>query len=265
MTEELFPFVLLILGMILASTGYVFLLSRVFAQSQGWGHLTFFFPPAALCSVFLFWRKALAPFVIVLVGAAVTSSPFVLKHYFIDFGPREKMVEGELHLTLTGWDQKDYSLLEARPRAVVLQMANSDVTDETLTYLKGMTRLRELDLNNTQITGVGLQSLQGSKLEILRLRKTPITDESLKHLQAIPTIQQLDLSETRIGDAGLAHLCKLPNLKVLLLRETPITENGFQQHLAPMPSLERVSVDRTAVPSKVVRKWRNSRKKKQNP
>ena len=26
----------------------------------------------------------------------------------IDLGPREKMVDGERHITLTGWDRKDY-------------------------------------------------------------------------------------------------------------------------------------------------------------
>jgi len=43
---------------------------------------------------------------------------------------RERLVDGQAHLTLTGWDRDDYSVLQARPQTVVLQMANADVTDE---------------------------------------------------------------------------------------------------------------------------------------
>ena len=33
----------------------------------------------------------------------------------LDLGPREKLVDGQRHLTLTGWDRKDYSILKLIP------------------------------------------------------------------------------------------------------------------------------------------------------
>ena len=41
----------------------------------------------------------------------------------------------------------------------MLQMANPDVTDRTLESLKGMKALKELDLNDTQVTDAGLDIL----------------------------------------------------------------------------------------------------------
>src|SRR5437899_2914318 len=71
----------------------------------------------------------------------------------IERGPRDKLVDGERHLTLTGWDRTDYAdFLGRKPDAVVLQMANADVTDDTLALLADMTRLRRLDVSHSQVT-----------------------------------------------------------------------------------------------------------------
>ena len=61
-------------------------------------------------------------------GAAVGLAAFAVS---IDLGPREKIVDRELHVTLTGWNRNtaDYVVLRSKPDIVVLQMANPDVTD----------------------------------------------------------------------------------------------------------------------------------------
>src|SRR5208337_307119 len=88
------------------------------------------------------WRKGLAPLVL------------------IDLGPREKIVDGQRHITLTGWDRNDYTFLGSKQDVAVLQMANHDVTDRTLELLKGMNALKDLDLDNTQVTDAGLKILK---------------------------------------------------------------------------------------------------------
>lgn len=123
-----------------------------------------------------FWLPALLLF----VGTAALVTPLLMTRYLVnvDLGPRNVLVGGERHITLTGWDQQDYQVLQAFPETVVLQMANPDVSDETLAYIKGMANLRELDLNDTQITDAGLARLaRMSGLQTLRLRATNITDE----------------------------------------------------------------------------------------
>ena len=99
----------------------------------------------------------------------------------IDLGPREKIVDGQRHITLTGWDRKDYGFLGSKRDVVVLQMANPDVTDQTLEHLKGMNRLKELDLNNTQVTDAGLKVLSDlPALATLRLKNTKVTDQGFQ-------------------------------------------------------------------------------------
>ena len=92
-----------------------------------------------------------------------------------------------------------------KPDTVVLQMANPDVTDETLQYLEGMSRLRELDLNDSQITDAGLPLLgRLPALQILRLRKTRITDQGFReHLAGKSTLLELDLRQTEVTSKTL--------------------------------------------------------------
>ena len=78
--------------------------------------------------------------------------------------------------------------------------ANQDVTDSTLLNLRGMTRLRELDLSGTQVDDDGLKELEPLKgLETLRLQGTRITDEGFrKWLQPREGLKQLDLRKTAV-------------------------------------------------------------------
>ena len=150
------------------------------------------------------WRKAVRPLLLMLLGVVVAAVPFGVNYYYqrhLNLGPREKVVDGELHITLTGWDRSDYSVLQDRSQTVVLQMANPDVDDATLQYLKGMKQLEELDLNDTQVTDEGLRTLSElPRLEALRLRKTPITDEGFrKYLLPMESLKQLDLRGTKVA------------------------------------------------------------------
>ena len=111
------------------------------------------------------------------------------------------LVEGQRHLTLTGWDRKDYSFLRLKPDLVVLQMANPDVTDQTLELLKGMNGLRELDLTDTPVSDAGLGILkQLPALAVLRLARTKITDHGFHDaFLTKESLLQLDLRGTQVS------------------------------------------------------------------
>ena len=153
------------------------------------------------------------------VGFAVVAAPIAFNQLArVDLGPREKLVDRELHITLTGWDRRDYSALAARPETVVLQMANPDVTDQTLVYLKGMTRLRELDLEGSQVGDEGLRELDALPgLETLRLKGTRITDAGFgRWLAPRESLRQLDLRDTRVGkESGRAWRASRPGRRLL--------------------------------------------------
>jgi hypothetical protein len=190
-------------GIGVAVLGYLWLLIEAFRKRVYWGLAVLFFPPAALIFLFAHWRRALGPVAVVILGvtATVVAAGISASGYAIDLGPLERVVDGEQHITLTGWDRNDYSVLKARPNVVVLQMANADVTDETLEYLRGMSQLRELDLNNTQVTDAGLAILKElPSLQSLKLKDTKITEQGFRdNLAEKESLQQLDLRGTQVG------------------------------------------------------------------
>lgn len=147
------------------------------------------------------WKKGLVPLGMIAVGLAITAFPTAYSRLApIDLGERDKIVDGERHVTLTGWDRADYSVLERRRDAVVLQMANPDVTDQTLEHLKGMDRLKELDLSDTRISDAGLNILKDlPALASLRLKNTKITDQGFKGALADKeSLSRLDLTGTQV-------------------------------------------------------------------
>lgn len=148
------------------------------------------------------WTLKIWPALLISIAIISLTLPAAVTRFApVDLGPHDVQVEGERCLTLTGWDQKDYSVLSRIPDAVVLQMANEDVTDGTLQRLAGMKLLRELDVAGSQVSDAGLKELEG-----------------------LVSLEKLTLSRTKITDAGLKPLLdKLPKLKLLDVRETGAT------------------------------------------
>ncbi len=122
----------------------------------------------------------------------------------VDLGPLVRTVEGEKHITLTGWNRSDYSALAAHPDVVVLQMANPDVDDATLDIVARLTNLRELDLTTTKVGDAGLAKLAPlSQLKMLKLRGTSASDAALDGvLTKLPGLMMLDARQTRVSTEG---------------------------------------------------------------
>jgi hypothetical protein len=156
----------------------------------------------------LVWQKAKRPLILLAIGTVTFMGTIAANRLIvatIGLGPLETMVGAERHITLTGWDGTDYGLLKHVPDVVVLQIANNDVTDETLNYLVGMTQLKELDLNDSQITDAGLEILaQLPALEIVRIRGTLVTDKGFgAWLAAKESLIQIDARDTAIASKSL--------------------------------------------------------------
>ena len=149
------------------------------------------------------WRRCITALALMLTGTLLVVGPAVYSRSLeVDLGPRDAKVNGERHLTLTGWNGENYGFLASQSDVVVLQMANSDVNDQTLQLLSNMKHLRELDLNDTAVTDRGLVILgELTSLQTLRLRGTRITDEGFQdHLIEHPKLLQLDLRNTQLSD-----------------------------------------------------------------
>lgn len=205
--NEDYLFLVTLFGLALMLAGWVWLIVAAWRQWPGWGIATLLFPPAGLAFAIGHFPAARGPLILGLAGLLMTAAPPVLNRLLpVDLGPRDVLVDGERHLTLTGWDRHDYRVLSARSDAAVLQMANADVDNETLRLLGDFKELRELDLNDTQVTDSGLALLAAlPALERLRLARTHISDAGFKkHLMPLPGLVELDLRGTRVTPESIS-------------------------------------------------------------
>jgi hypothetical protein len=196
-----------VVGLVLLAIGWVWVTVLAWRHRVAWGVAVLLFPPAGLLFAARHFAAARLPLAIGLVGLLATAGPPIVNRLLpVDLGPRDALVDGERHVTLTGWDRTDYGVLRSLTDVVVLQMANADVTDDTLRLLDGFDRLRELDLNGTQVTDAGLAVLAGlPTLERLRLASTPITDAGFRqHLAPVARLVELDLRGTQVAKDTVA-------------------------------------------------------------
>lgn len=207
---EKYGITLVLGGLVLLIVSYVWILLRA-RHKQVRGRILFMgFPPAAPIYAAFHPRSFAGPLALFLVGLTLAGSPYLINAvapYFISLGERARQVDGEYHLTLTGWERQDYAgALRAYANASVVQMANADVNDATLAPLANMPNLRELDLSHSGVTDAGLQTVaQLKKLEILRLSHTGVTDAGLnQYVVPLETLKQLDVRSTAVSAEALA-------------------------------------------------------------
>lgn len=206
MNLETILFYVVLAGLALGLIGYVWLIVAAFRTRFWWG-LGVLLGLPALIFIPRHWRRSRGPVFTMLLAAAVIATPYAINHYFeqfVDLGPRERIVDGELHITLTGWDG-NYAILKNKPNVVVLWLANADVDDATLEHVRGFQKLRELDLNDTQLTDAGLQIISElPNLQEVRLRNTKITDEGFrKHLGNKEALLKVDVRGVAVASKTL--------------------------------------------------------------
>jgi DnaJ-domain-containing protein 1 len=151
---------------------------------------------------------------------------------------------GERRISLAVDGATSFSALKtlAPDRLWSLHAERSQIDDDELVNLQGMTDLLHLDLSRTPITDAGLLHLQGlERLEVLQLWDTALTDAGMALIGRLPSLVQLGIGNTRVTDAGLEHVRSLPRLRVLQLYGTGVTGKGLM-HLKGMTHIEMVSV-----------------------
>jgi Leucine-rich repeat (LRR) protein len=122
----------------------------------------------------------------------------------------------------------------------------SDVSDEGLVALEGLSKLRGLRIYSRQVTDIGLKSIAKLKnLESLSIDGARISDTGLKEIATLPRLKELELNRNGITDAGLTRL-KGMKLESLALRGTRITDRGIDA-IKNMTSLKYLEVDDTKV------------------
>ncbi|QDT54015.1 Leucine Rich repeats (2 copies) [Caulifigura coniformis] len=198
--------VILYAGLLLAALGIVWLLVTAFRRSAKRGLAVTLIPPLALWHVWNAWPKTRGPALLTVIGLSAALFPMAYTRLKpIDLGERVRIVDGEKHVTLTGWDRPNYAAIAQHPDCVVLQMANPDVDDKALHHVAKLESLKELDLDGTAISDRGLKDLSSLvKLERLRISRTKISDTGFREsIATLPALKQLWCPETEISKAAL--------------------------------------------------------------
>lgn len=129
-----------------------------------------------------------------------------------------------------------------------LELFNTAVTDEDLSWLGQLSALARLSMAGTKIGDAGLAIIaKQPALRVLDLGWTEVTDRGLEHLRDHPSLVSLSLRATKISDAGLAALAALPALRYLDLQETGIGDAGIAKLRPLAPTLEHLLVGYTRV------------------
>lgn len=119
----------------------------------------------------------------------------------------------------------------------------SDQTGSGLIHLKGLTKLRHLDLgSNRDLSDSALESLKALvALERLDIPNTPVTGSFLQHLKDLPNLRSLVLRGSKIADPSLRHLRDLSKLQSLMIDGTEVTDTGIA-HLNGLTELRQLDV-----------------------
>ena len=105
----------------------------------------------------------------------------------------------------------------------------SDITVAGLEHLKGLTQLKELYLDGTEMTDVELKHLKGlTQLRGLHFYRTFLTNAGLEHIKIFTQLQRLEILFTDVTDAGMEHLKELSQLKELYVSDSKITNAGLE-------------------------------------
>jgi hypothetical protein len=144
-----------------------------------------------------------------------------------------------------------------------LDLRHTNVTDQGLRHLEGLTQLAQLTLGNddsrlqlttkapiSPITDAGLVHLKPlTQLISINLCGLPVTDSGLAVLKDLPQLGGLYLSRTKVTGTGLARLKSLPALALIYLDNCEITAEGLSS-LATASNLQLLSLSGAPLTSK---------------
>jgi hypothetical protein len=146
----------------------------------------------------------------------------------------------------------DLSRLTPLRQLSALSVMGTQISDDGLRHLARITSLQELNVAGTQSNGSGFRHLSGlDRLSTLLCGGcVQITDGSLIHLKSLPQLTVLGLIDTGITDAGLQTVGQILTLKELKLSgigfQMNISDKGLR-YLSGLKQLEKLSVRKTKV------------------
>lgn len=203
--NEQFGFAVLVAGIVVAAIGYIWLILRAFHSSTGWGLTTLIVPIIGpLAYLAKHFPRAKSPFTIVLLGLVLIFLPLVMNAAFGEKQAQhalQRTTGGLKEFTATNAVNPDYEAISANLDLEIVQAARADFTDDVAERIRGLTKLKTLDLSDSAIT-----------------------DKSLAIIATLSTLEKISLARVKgITEAGFQEtVLKMPSLKEIDVRGTAI-------------------------------------------
>jgi Leucine-rich repeat (LRR) protein len=134
---------------------------------------------------------------------------------------------------------------------VEISLASTQATDADLVHLKGLSRLRKLNLRGTQAGDLGLRNLglERCALTDLELGNTTVSDVGLDAVASCVNLRRLGLGYTLVQGDGLAKLATPGTLIDLDFKGNGLSENGAEA-IAHLRKLQRLDLSYSDVADK---------------
>jgi serine/threonine protein kinase len=140
-----------------------------------------------------------------------------------------------------------FPYLEKMTGLVILNVSGTDFGDSEIQLLKGMTKLRYLNLATTNVSCKAL--LKSPIIGNLNCLDLTCTDDARMFVAAVhrlPKLKQLVMAAALISDDDMKVLSKSKSLKIVCLAQNMVTEKGIAQ-LLPLKTLEWLDLSSTNV------------------
>lgn len=120
-----------------------------------------------------------------------------------------------------------------------IRLYKNPVADAQLEDLAGLTKLKRINLADSQISdeGLALIAKHAPQLELLRLGSPNITDAGMSHVAEMKKLRFLHLIDVPITDAGLKPLAAMTWLESFYLDGGKATDEGLSELILAIPKL----------------------------
>ena len=155
-----------------------------------------------------------------------------------------------LHLIKDRLDEKSAAAISEITSLKVLQLADCDLTDDSLKQFPFLPNLDLLSISgNPRLTDDGLRYLKATKsITCLALGETHVNLNDMYNWGGLSNIQMLDLENTKLNDRGVANVARLKALWSLNLNNTSISDAALAI-IGTMTNLQELSLRNCAISS----------------
>lgn len=175
-----------------------------------------------------------------------------------DLSPLDRLDPDDLNGLIDEWPDfvnlNDEALrpLARFTRLEELQLGRTEVTGRVFDGFPSLHELRVLVLDETAFDDSGMARLSGSVwMQRLDLSFTQVTGDGLRALHHMTALRELSLYGTAVADADLSLLTRTPDIRNLNLGLTAVTDKGAR-HIRDLRGLEILHLGGTGVTDAVI-------------